>query len=270
MEHIIAKIDNDFNPDNSDWISRVPAWCTDAMSQLKILRSQYKKRTLIVNNKIAHSPCPITRSKGFKVYDNKGCEIKELNETKRCCNNDDSSTGGLYENTQLSPSDTIYATETNKTEESTSAIQIHVNTDDIHKRDITFSLYNHPVKDRNYVIVDDYTIELNFDTDKITIINLELLTEYSEYFDSEIPVVPNNGLLIEALSYYCMYKMLCRGMKHPVFNLAASQYGTNPYYMWTQLSNKAKASVIADVQDEKIGEIGNAWRQYFYNYTFPK
>ena len=37
MESIIAKIDNDFNPDNSDWINRVPAWCVDAMQQLKIL-----------------------------------------------------------------------------------------------------------------------------------------------------------------------------------------------------------------------------------------
>ena len=38
IEHIIAKLDNDFNPDNSDWIPRVPAWCVDAMNELKVLR----------------------------------------------------------------------------------------------------------------------------------------------------------------------------------------------------------------------------------------
>ena len=27
IEHIIGKLDNDFNPDGSDWIPRVPAWC---------------------------------------------------------------------------------------------------------------------------------------------------------------------------------------------------------------------------------------------------
>ena len=31
VEHIIAKIDNDFNPDNSDWIPRVGTWVIDAM-----------------------------------------------------------------------------------------------------------------------------------------------------------------------------------------------------------------------------------------------
>ena len=67
-----------------------------------------------------------------------------------------------------------------------------------------------------------------------------------------------------------MYKMLCRGMKHPVFNLGASQYGTNPYYQWERLKNKAKAGVIIDWQAESGDKDGDAWRSYFYNYTFPK
>ena len=32
VERIIAKIDNDFNPDGSDWIPRVIAWTIDAMT----------------------------------------------------------------------------------------------------------------------------------------------------------------------------------------------------------------------------------------------
>lgn len=42
-----SKIDNDFNPDNSDWIARVPAWCFDAMSQLKVLRTTYKNELFL-------------------------------------------------------------------------------------------------------------------------------------------------------------------------------------------------------------------------------
>ena len=45
VERIIAKIDNDFNPDTSDWIPRVAAWSIDAMSQLKVLSTERKKRT---------------------------------------------------------------------------------------------------------------------------------------------------------------------------------------------------------------------------------
>ena len=51
IEHIIGKLDNDFNPDNSDWIPRVPAWCVDAMNELKVLRKIDKKMKLTVINK---------------------------------------------------------------------------------------------------------------------------------------------------------------------------------------------------------------------------
>ena len=44
--------------------------------------------------------------------------------------------------------------------------------------------------------------------------------------------------------------MLCRGYKHPVFNLNASQYGTNPYYIWTQLKEEAKRSVLNNNADD--------------------
>lgn len=53
IEHIIGKLDNDFNPDGSDWIPRVPAWCVDAMNELKVLRKVDKKMKLTVINKIA-------------------------------------------------------------------------------------------------------------------------------------------------------------------------------------------------------------------------
>ena len=43
IERIIAKIDNDFNPDNSDWIPRIGAWCIDAMSMLNVTPKEKKK-----------------------------------------------------------------------------------------------------------------------------------------------------------------------------------------------------------------------------------
>ena len=49
--------------------------------------------------------------------------------------------------------------------------------------------------------------------------------------------------------------MLCRGYKHPVFNLNASQYGTNPYYMWNQLKDEAKRSVIAGVVNDADADL---------------
>ena len=74
IEHIIGKLDNDFNPDGSDWIPRVPAWCVDAMNELKVLRKVDKKMKLTVINKIAKSKCCLIDD-GLKVYDSNGCEV---------------------------------------------------------------------------------------------------------------------------------------------------------------------------------------------------
>ena len=110
--------------------------------------------------------------------------------------------------------------------------------------------------------------ELNFNTDYIYVVSNEIETCYSDAYGCELPVIPNNGILLEAITYYCMYKMLTRGYKHPVMNLAASQYGTNPYYLWTTLKEKAKASVTIDSQKDN-GKDSAAWQSYFYNATFP-
>ena len=51
IDRIIAKIDNDFNPDNSDWIPRVGAWVIDAMSQIDALKTIKKRRKLNVKER---------------------------------------------------------------------------------------------------------------------------------------------------------------------------------------------------------------------------
>lgn len=264
VEHIIAKIDNDFNPDNSDWIPRVAAWCVDAMNQLKVLRIVDKKRTLTVNSRIAKSPCCLGND--IKVYDSNGCEIARADAKCNSCN-DSSFTGG-QNNTNTDKdcnpngSGTREVLFLGNTEYET--FSEHVNTVVERERHNVTTLKSTPRKGRNYVI-DGFSIELNFDDTEITIVNKEVETKYSNYYHCEVPVIPNNGILAEALAYYCMYKMLTRGYKHPVFNLGASQYGTNPYYMWMQLKDKAKTSITLDQQKDDNG----AWRKFFINSMLP-
>lgn len=99
IEHIIGKLDNDFNPDGSDWIPRVPAWCVDAMNELKVLRKVDKKMKLTVINKIAKSKCCLIDD-GLKVYDSNGCEVPRADTSKYRCGDTESapsSTGGQAE-----------------------------------------------------------------------------------------------------------------------------------------------------------------------------
>lgn len=265
VEHIIAKIDNDFNPDNSDWIPRVAAWCTDAMSQLKVLNKVDKAVIYTVKDRIVKSNCCFDSN--IKVYDSNGCEIKKADEASSCegCS---SLTGGLEEssaNQECNPNgsgtrEVLY----NPNASEDVVFTEHVNTVVERERHNVYAIKTAPRKERNYVIAGN-TIELNFDTDKVKIVSKNVETVYNEYYHCEIPVIPNNGLLAEALAYYCMYKMLCRGYKHPVFNLHASQYGTNPYDMWMRLKDKARNSVLNDNQ----GDDNGAWRRFFINSMLP-
>lgn len=257
VERIIAKIDNDFNPDNSDWIPRVGAWCIDAMSQLDVLVTKRKRKKLTVKDRIAYSECPINGT-NIKVYDGNGCEINEANSST-CCNNAPS-TGEFASET----SDTITEVTPNtvdvvKTGNKASANYVVAETEN-EKYSFRYNVQHYAFgydsnQKHNYVFVDCNKIELNFDADYIYVETEYIDSEYSDMFGCEIPIIPNNGLLIEAIAYYCIYKMLCRGYKHPVFNLAASQYGTNPYYIWTQLKEEAKRSVINNNIDDDASKL---------------
>ena len=69
-----------------------------------------------------------------------------------------------------------------------------------------------------------------------------------------------------SITYYCMARMLMRGYKHPVFNLSASQYGTNPFYLWESMKKDIKTSILLDEQSDD----DSGWNEFFYNFTFPK
>lgn len=245
IEHIIAKIDNDFNIDTTDYIPRVAAWVIEALSILKCTQKEYKTRELKVKDRIAYSECPLDL-KGIKVYDENNCVIENMERRVCACNSH--STG--------------YLNKSGRGEQ----IAIPIDPTNVAGDYVTTDRYKIS-EPKYYVALCDRKLELNFDTEKIYVKSNETKTYFSEKFNTELPVIPNNGLLIEAIGYYCIYKILCRGIKHPVFNLAASQYGTNPYYMWNSLKDQAKRSVLLDKQGNVI-EDGGQWRNSFFNFTF--
>lgn len=264
IERIIAKIDNDFNPDNSDWIPRVGAWCIDAMGMMNALRKVKKRKRLSVSERIAYSDCPLNKYE-LNVYDVNGCKIKEADNIKSC--NYPPSTGKITQEVTPDTVDLIYNNDSKHYKFNVQANTIQSKNYPSRYNVVEQRQYNN-ITNRNYVVVDCDKIELNFDTDYIDIEQSMVLTEYSHSFGYDLPVVPNNALLIEALVYYCMYKMLCRGYKHPVMNLHASQYGTNPKYEFEQLKDKVKRSIIINEQGD-INDI-DLWWSAFYIQTFKR
>ena len=246
IEHIIAKIDNDFNLDHTDYIPRIAAWVIEVLSILKCAKYEKVIKKINVTNKIVNTEGIDLNN--ITVYDRKLRIIQSMQDVlkeKHCCCGDYI---GRDEQIAVPVDPTKYPEE-------------YVTTS-----------RNKCCKDNNkyYVVVNANQLELNFEADFIYIEYKAVKTEKSTLYNCELPVIPNNGVLIEAIVYYCMYKILCRGHKHPVMNLNASQYGTNPYYMWLQLKDQAKRSVIIDEQGEVIDD-GGQWRESFYNFTFnPK
>lgn len=248
LDRVIAKIDNDFNPDNSDWIPRVGAWAIDALSQIDALRTNKKKKKYNIVDRIVYLDCPLTKG-DFKVYDKNGCEIKEASNVDcRCITSMGESASETSSVINEFTPDTIDIINTGNQEDTVFAETIN------DKYPYRYNIIHNKTRinpcERNYVIADCNKLEVNFD-DEYLYIEMEYIeTVCSETYGCELPVIPNNGIVLEAITYYCMYKMLTRGYKHSVFNLNASQYGTNPYYLWKELKEEAKRSIINDNIDE--------------------
>lgn len=266
IERIIAKIDNDFNPDNTDWIPRVAAWVTDALLQLDVNLTKRKRISLPIRNRIGISQYNLRNA---IIYDKCGNRIQEATANASDCPcNGSPSTGDLEQTTTASATDTsetICNEDANNAPDQMVSEQIAPNRYNIYEFELGCD------KQRNYVLIDDTKIELNFDTDCIQLEYDFIETQESELYGCELPMIPNDGVLIEALTYFCMYKMLTRGYKHPVMNLAASQYGTNPYYIWLQMKEQAKRSIINRNFDRDMDDSSRMFRSALYIDTFdPK
>ena len=235
LQRLIGKVYNDFNISESDWIPRVAAWTIDALSQMKVLPMERKRRTLEVSDRIAQFPCTINAEE-LSVYDSNGCEIPAYKKSKSCsCNKGNISFTG----------EQIGVTNPCATN-SWETVQV---------ADVVTA------GNRNFIL-DGNNIILNFDTDKIDVESLEIATYHDDYYDCECPYIYDDGLLLEALSWYILYKYLSRGSKHTVYSLQSNSPVTNPFIQWNTLRPKAMASVK--------GKLGNAkgWNNFFYNSTF--
>ena len=236
LSRLIGKIDNDFNISESDWIPRVAAWVTDALSQMKCLPMEQKKRTLEVSDKIAQFPCELI-AKELRVFDKNGNEIPNGENNKCCC----SGFGGKTSSSEI-------AVFTDRNKNGVDAMEVASTAPGLGGR---------------YFILDGNKIELNFNTDSIVVESYETATYYDDYYDCEVPYIYDNGLLLEALEWYVLFKYLGRGSKHPVYNLTSNSPVTNPWLQWNNLRTKAMASVNNDMKAKDDG-----WNNFFYNSTF--
>lgn len=243
ISRLVAKIDNDFNISESDWIPRVAAWVVDALSQMKVLPTQKKKRKLEVSERVATFPCELNMQE-LKVYDSDGCEVPAADEEIRCCNSESTTDSNSSSDSEIAIIDV-----TNKTGVNFMEVATIVNG-------------SSNSKDNHNFVVQGNCIELNFDDDYITVESKEVATYHDDYYDCDVPYIYEDGYLLEALAFYVLFKYLSRGSKHPVYDLKSNSPVTNPWLQWNTLRVKAAASVKSKISNDK------GWRNFFYNSTF--
>lgn len=236
---VIGKVSNDFNISESDWIPRVAAWVIDALSQLNCLPMTKKSRELKVVERVATFPCALN-AKEIEVYDERGCPIQSLDESKCNCNSE-------------------FSKDISSNEDSEIAVFGNGDYNGAPIMNVGSIINNNRER---YFIIDGDRIELNFDTNKIIVKSYEVATYHDDYYDCDCPYVYDNGLLLEALAYYILFKYLSRGSNHPVFSIKVNNQVTNPYIVWMGLKSKAKASVLNSISKD------SGWRNFFYNATF--
>lgn len=203
---------------------------------MQVLPMERKRRTLEVSERIAQFPCRINSTE-IKVFDKNGNEIPELNRDKSCgCNNA-------------------------KKMDREIAVYNPCNYAGMHPTVIA-KVVSPGSTNRNFVLDCD-KIELNFDTDEIIVESYEVATYHDDYYDCDCPYIYDNGLLLEALAWYCMFKYLSRGSQHSVFSLKSPNPAMNPYMQWIALKTKAANSTKIAISKSTDG-----WNNFFYNSTF--
>ena len=261
LQRLVGKIDNDFNLSESDWIPRVAAWVTDALSIMQILPMDKKKRTLEVSERVAQFPCELVAT-SLKVFDANGNEIPEYDSNKDCGKGNSrfgrcgcGSQVGAVPYAVVEGDDTISST----------GGEIGI-TDPCNKTGVNVVQVANIVgssSGRNFVL-DCNNIELNFDADTITVESYEPATYYDDYYDCEVPYIYDDGILLEALEWFVLYKYLSRGSKHPVYDLKTNNQMLNPMIQWNYYRPKA----INSVKKKLSTNTGDGWNNFFYNSTF--
>lgn len=247
LQRIIGKMDNDFNIDQSDWIPRVAAWTIDCLAQLKCTPYIRRKIKYKVVDRIIRMT-NVVNIKDIKVYDEHGCEIVNRIDSREM-------------NITYIPQLNDYGDTIGGEGWSSEDASLYDDKEVVDRLSAGSNCIN---RCKNFVVVDNNKIELNYDAKFVIVEVLRVATYYDDYFNEEVPFVYDNGVLLEAICWYCLMKMLQRGYKHQVFSLSGNE-AVNPYIQWNKIKDQAAASVRKDLRNPSKNE---GWNNFFYNSTF--
>lgn len=265
LEAIIGRIDNDFNIDNSDWIPRIGIWTIAALQLIDGLStSRVRKEYPLRNGSLVNKSLSIHKD-NIKLFTEDGCEIKKapLGEVRpkgdnQCAVEAADDLDADYNNDYMKHVDMEFTPDT-----------MVIHEEDNHKHIGCGGCGQGGVKNRNSSIYKYAYINGSYVTNyygrNIIAEYDDYELEYNETYNCKFPLVPNYSVIVEYIINFCMYKLLCRGYKHPVYNLSNNP-SVNPYLIYKSLLPEAKRAILNNSQN--MDAASDLMRSNFYINTF--
>jgi len=209
---VIARVDNKFTIDFSDWIVNAPLWILDGLLEIgsPIVLTETNEELEVVD---FHCELPI----GVK-------NILYI----------------AYEGVRLPHVESL-----------------------AQKTDTTHTDYN----GEYYTHRGGKVISTSFEEGTITVYYKMIATTLSTELGIQIPDVPDNIHLLQALANYIMMQLLVKGYKHPTISLRENNPYLNPGMAFDKYAKQARNSLGAMTYDERV-EVSNLLHEFVSNYNY--
>lgn len=266
LEAIVGRIDNDFNIDHSDWIPRVGIWVVAALQQIEGISTIRTRKQIALHNGSSGDMIFFNNRNNFKLFTMDGCEIKKapmnevfFNKEEECASIANESLNEDYNDDYKKHVDKPFTPNT-----------ITIHKEDNHNKNnsgCASCLFVDKLEDTSvykYFYAND-TLYTNYYSRKAIVEYDDFEMTFNETYQCNFPIIPDIGVVVEYIINFCMYKLLCRGYKHPVFNLS-NNASTNPYIIYKSLAGDAKRALINNRQN--LDDASKLMRSNFYINTF--
>lgn len=104
----------------------------------------------------------------------------------------------------------------------------------------------------NYVLGNNGYIHTTFETGTVKVHYLCPQTEYCKRYNIQVPRIPDDIYVKDAITWYVLYRILSRGYVHPVYGLESRNSETNPAIQWKESRRVARIKIqLPDAYDRE-------------------
>lgn len=256
-DEVVARLDNDFNLVSGDWVSRIPQWIYQCLSDLNIHLGFIPKAHIAeVSDYTATIPDDLEKLIGIE-YNGARLDRRASSQYKK-----ETSTDPTLAVLKTNIGVTVTGTLNNVTLDDTLE-DIIISVDKVRVYDSS-TINELPLSTNYYYLIPNGKIETSFEEGIIIYHYYVFPSLYNERLNSMCPLIPDNEAVKDAIVWYLVQTILQRGYKHPVFTLGNPNWKLDPFerYRKARLNGKNKGNKV-DADQARIQD--RMWQSHLYN-----